>query len=164
VKKKLQEGDFAAAKTVVEEAASVAQSKPSRERVERWTELVTFAKGFDGYRDKALADVTAGDEYDIGNMKIAVVEIDDEKFIYRSAGKNKTTPRNRIPGAILMKIVTEWFDENPANDLYIGAYHATKEEPDLDKARASWKQAQALGADASLLLPLLEDPVLMKGE
>jgi hypothetical protein len=164
VKKKLQEGDFAAAKTVVEEAASVAQSKPSRERVERWTELVTFAKGFDGYRDKALADVTAGDEYDIGNMKIAVVEIDDEKFIYRSAGKNKTTPRNRIPGAILMKIVTEWFDENPANDLYIGAYHATKEEPDLDKARASWKQAQALGADASLLLPLLEDPVLTAAE
>jgi hypothetical protein len=63
-----------------------------------------------------------------------------------------------------MKIVTEWFDENPANDLYIGAYHATKEEPDLDKARASWKQAQALGADASLLLPLLEDPVLTAAE
>ncbi len=164
MKKKLQEEDFAAAQTAVVEAASVAMSKPSRERVERWAELVTFAKGFEGYREKALADVTAGDEYDIGGKKVAIVEIDDEKLIYRFAGKNKTTPRNRIPGGILMKIVTEWFDENPANDLYIGAHHATKEEPDLEKARASWNQAQALGADASLLLPLLDDPVLTEGE
>jgi hypothetical protein len=164
VKKKLQVGDFAAAQTAVVEAASVAMSKPSRERVERWAELVTFAKGFYGYREKALADVTAGDEYDIGGKKVAIVEIDDEKLIYRSAGKNKTTPRNRIPGGILMKIVTEWFDDNPANDLSIGAYHATKEEPDFEKARASWNQAQALGADASLLLPLLDDPVLTAAE
>jgi outer membrane biosynthesis protein TonB len=164
VKKRLQESDFAAAQAAVTEAASVAMSKPSRQRVEHWAELVKFAKGFHGYREKALADVKPGNEYDIGNTKVAVVEIDDEKFIYRSAGKNKTTPRNGIPGGILMKIVTEWFDDNPANDLYIGAYHATKEEPDFDKARTSWEQAQALGADASLLLPLLEDPVLLKDE
>jgi hypothetical protein len=164
VRTKLGEGDFAAAETVVAKAASVAQSQPSRERVERWTELVTFAKGFADYREKALADVTAGDEYDLEGKKIGVVEIDDQKFVYRFAGKNKTTPRSRIPGGILMKIVTEWFDENPANHLYLGAYHATKEEPDLDKARADWEQAQALGADASLLLPLLADPILVKAE
>jgi len=164
VKKKLQESDFAAAQTAVTEAASVAMSKPSRERVERWAELVNFATGFADYREKALDAVKAGDEYDIGDKKIAVVEIDDEKFIYRSAGKNKSTPRNRIPGGILMKIVTEWFDDNPANDLYVGAYHATKEEPDFDAARASWEQAQGLGADASLLLPLLKDPVLTAPE
>jgi outer membrane biosynthesis protein TonB len=164
VRTKLGEGDFAAAQTVVGEAASVAQSKLSRERVGRWAELVTFTKGFADYREKALAAVKPGDEYDIDGKKIGVVEIDDEKFVYRFAGKNKTTPRSRIPGGILMKIVTEWFDDSPANDLYIGAYHAAKEEPDFDAARASWNQAQALGADASLLLPLLEDPVLMKGE
>lgn len=164
VRTKLGEGDFAAAEAVVAEAASVAQSQPSRERVERWTELVTFTKGFTDYREKALAAVKPGDEYDIDGKKIGVVEIDDQKFIYRFAGKNKTTPRNRIPGGILMKIVTEWFDDSPANDLYIGAYHATKEEPDFDAARASWNQAQALGADASLLLPLLEDPILVKAE
>jgi outer membrane biosynthesis protein TonB len=164
VKNKLHKGDFTAAQTAVVEAASVAMSDSSRERAERWAELVTFAKGFDGYREKALADVTAGDEYDIGGKKVAIVEVDDQKLIYRFAGKNKTTPRNRIPGGILMKIVTEWFDDNPANDLYIGAYHATKEEPDFEKARAAWNQAQALGADASLLLPLLDDPVLTAAE
>ncbi|MFM8435420.1 MAG: hypothetical protein ACKOBP_08800 [Planctomycetia bacterium] len=159
-KKALQEGNFAAARTAVEEAGTVAASKPSRTRVERWAELVTFAKGFADYRQKALAAVTPGDEYDLDGKKIAIVEIDDEKLIYRYAGKNTTKPRDKIPGGILMKIVTEWFDDNPANDLYIGAYHATKEEPRFDTARASWEQAQALGADASLLLPLLDDPVL----
>jgi len=50
------------------------------------------------------------------------------------------------------------------NDLFIGAYHATKEEPDFDKARAAWERAAARGADASLLLPLLDDPLLVPTE
>lgn len=160
----LKTGGFAAARTAVEEAATVAMAKPSRDRVERWNELVTFAAGFADFREQALAAVTADDEYDIDGKKIGIVEIDDEKFVYRYAGKNKTTPRNRIPGGILMAIVTEWFDDKPANELYIGAYHATKEEPDLDKARAAWEGAQSKGADASLLLPLLEDPLLTAAE
>lgn len=156
----LRAADFSAAADSAKAAATAAQAKPSRERVERWTELVTFAQGFADYRNQALATVAPGVEFDIDGKKIIVVEIDDEKFIYRYAGKNKTTPRNRIPGGILMAIVTGWFDENPANDLFIGAYHATKEEPDFDKARECWEKAAAGGADASLLLPLLDDPLL----
>jgi hypothetical protein len=160
----LRAADFSAAADSAKAAATAAQAKPSRERVERWTELVTFAQGFADYRNQALATVTPGVEFDIDGKKIIVVEIDDEKFIYRYAGKNKTTPRDRIPGGILMAIVTGWFDENPANDLFIGAYHATKEEPDFDKARECWARAAARGADASLLLPLLDDPLLAAPE
>jgi len=157
---RLRLGEFAAARTAVEEAAGVAKSRASRDRVERWAELVTFAEGFAGYRKKALDAVKAGNEYDIDGKKIGVVEIDDKVFVYRFAGKNTTKPRDQIPGGILMAIVTGWFDDKPANDLYIGAYHATKQEPDLDKARAAWENADRRGADASLLLPLLEDPLL----
>jgi hypothetical protein len=166
LREKLQSRDFAAAQAAVEEAASVAMSEPARDRVERWAELVRCAKVFDGYRNKALAAVKAGDEYDIDGKIIAVVEIDDEKFIYRFAGKNKTTPRKSIPGGIVMKIVTEWLDHKPTptNDLYLGAYHATKAEPDLAKARDAWQRAQDRGVEASRLLPLLEDPVLLKSE
>jgi hypothetical protein len=160
VAESLRASDFAAATAAAKAAAAAAQTKASRERVERWTELTTFAEGFADYRTQALATVTPGVEFDIDGKKIIVVEIDDEKFIYRFAGKNRTTPRNRIPGGILMAIVKGWFDEKPANDLFIGAYHATKEEPDLDQARASWERASARGADASLLLPLLDDPLL----
>lgn len=160
VKKALRDADFAAARTAVEEAATVAAAGPSRDRVGRWTELITFAAGFADYREKALAAVTAGDEYDVGGRKLAIVEIDDRKLVYRYGGRNSTKPRDRIPGGIVMAIVTDWFDDTPANGLYIGAHLATKEEPDLDKARAAWQAAQDRGADASQLLPLLEDPVL----
>ena len=160
VAESLRTAEFAAAAEAAKEAAAAAKAKASRERVERWTELVTFAQGFADYRNQALATVAPGVEFDIDGKKIIVVEIDDEKFIYRYAGKNKTTPRNRIPGGILMAIVTGWFDEKPANDLFIGAYHATKEEPDFDKARECWERAASRGADASLLLPLLDDPLL----
>ncbi|MEI6240077.1 MAG: hypothetical protein WCR51_06790 [Planctomycetia bacterium] len=160
----LRASDFAAATQAATQAAASSQTKASRDRAERWAELVTFAKGFADYRNQALATVTPGVEFDIEGKKIIVVEIDDEKFVYRFAGKNRTTPRGRIPGGILMAIVTTWFDDNPANDLFIGAYHATKEEPDLDKARASWEKANAGGADASLLLPLLDDPLLTASE
>lgn len=156
----LREADYDAATAAADAASGVAMTAAGRARAEQWSELVTFARGFADYRNQALATVKAGDEYDVDGKKIGVVEIDDERFVYRFAGKNRTAPRDRIPGGIVMAIVESWFDEKPANDLFVGAYHAAKAEPDLDKARAAWERARARGADASLLLPLLDDPIL----
>jgi len=157
----LQEQQFDAAQLAVK-AADKKAAGPAQKRVASWDSLITYAKGFADYRRQALEAVQPGQEYEIDGKKIAVIEIDAEKFIYRRAGKNKTVSADKIPGRILMAIITEWFDNNPANNLYLGAYHATKGEPDLKKARASWQLANARGADASALLPLLEDPVLVK--
>jgi len=156
----LQRADFEAAEATIDAAHEKAGDAELQARVSRWGDLVTFARGFADYREKALASVEAGHEYDVDGKKVAVVEIDDKKFIYRFAGKNKTTPRDKIPGAILLTIVTDWFDEKPQNDLFLGAYHATKAEPDLEKARTCWQRAAQRGADASSLLPLLDDPML----
>lgn len=157
----LQEQQFDAAQLAVK-AADKKAAGPAHKRVVSWDSLITYAKGFADYRSQALAAMRPGQEYEIDGKKIAVIEIDAEKFIYRRAGKNKTVSADKIPGGILMAIITEWFDNNPANNLYLGAYHATKAEPDLEKARASWQLANARGADASALLPLLDDPVLVK--
>lgn len=134
------------------------------QRLESWQQLATYAKGFMDYRGKALAAVKPGDEFDVKNQKVGVVEVDDEKFIYRSAGGNKTVPRDKIPAGIVLAIVMQWFDSNPANDLYLGAYHLAKPEPDLTRAREHWERAEAAGADASGLMPLLDDPVFAKSE
>jgi hypothetical protein len=134
------------------------------QRIESWQQLATYAKGFTDYRQKALAAVKPGDEFDVKNQKVGVVEADDEKFIYRSAGGNKTVPRDKIPAGIVLAIVMQWFDSNPANDLYLGAYHLAKPEPDPTRAREHWERAEAAGADASGLMPLLDDPVFAKAE
>jgi len=156
----LQRSDFAAADAAIDAAHEKAEDAELRRRVSRWGDLVTFARGFAEYREKAISSVEAGHEYDVDGKKVGVVEIDETKFIYRYAGRNKTTPRNAIPSAIMMKIVTEWFDGKPQNDLFLGAYHATKGEIDLEKARACWQLAARRGAKAASLLPLLDDPVL----
>ena len=145
-------------------ASKQADGDGAKQRVARWKLLATYYQGFLDYREKALAAVKPGDEYDVKNQKVVVVEVDDEKFIYRTAGGNKTVPRDKIPGGIVLAIVMQWFDANPANDLYIGAYHLAKPEPDPEKAREHWEQALAAGADASGLLPLLDDPMFTRSE
>ena len=145
-------------------ASKQADGDEAKQRVASWKLLATYYRGFLDYREKALAAVKPGDEYDVKNQKVGVVEVDDEKFIYRTAGGNKTVPRDKIPAGIVLAIVMQWFDANPANDLYIGAYHLAKPEPDPEKAREHWEQALAAGADASGLLPLLDDRVFSRSE
>ena len=145
-------------------ASKQADGDEAKQRVARWKLLATYYQGFLDYREKALAAVKPGDEYDVKNQKVGVVEIDADTFIFRTAGSNKKVPRDKIPAGIVLAIVMQWFDANPANDLYIGAYHLAKPEPDPEKAREHWEQALAAGADASGLLPLLDDRVFSRSE
>jgi hypothetical protein len=134
------------------------------QRLESWQQLAVYSKGFRDYRQQALAAVKNGDEYDVNNQKVDVLEVDADTLKYRSSVGSKTVSHDKIPAGIMLAIVMQWFDENPANDLYLGAYHLSKSEPDLKLAREHWEKAQAAGADASGLMPLLDDPVFAKSE
>lgn len=158
----LQDERFDDADDALGQAGDEAMGKTAANRLAQWQSLVTYSKGFAELRDQALAAARPGLEFEIDGKGVGIVEIDEAKVIYRVAGKNKTVPRSRIPGKLLLAIVTGWFDRKPANQLYLGAYHATKPRPDLDKAREAWELASRRGADASDLLPLLDDPVLLK--
>jgi hypothetical protein len=158
----LQDEQFDDADDALGQAGDEAMGKAAQDRLANWQALAAYSKGFADFRDKALAAARPGLEYEIDGKRVAIVEIDDTKLIYRFAGKNKTVSRSRLPGKLLLAIVTGWFDRKPANQLYLGAYHATKPEPDLEKAREAWQLAEQGGADASELLPLLDDPVLVK--
>lgn len=158
----LQDEQFDEAGDALRQAGDAASAKATRARLAHWQALVTYSKGFADLRERALAAVRPGLEYEIDDKIVAIVEIDDTKVIYRYAGKNKTIPRSDIPGKLLLAILKKWFGRKPANQLYLGAYHATKPKPDLEKAREAWQLAERGGADASELLPLLDDPVLVK--
>ncbi|MEN9667240.1 MAG: hypothetical protein RLZZ326_3603 [Planctomycetota bacterium] len=159
----LRQGDFDTADALLASALEGGRNLPAKRHVSDWQTLAQYAREFAGFREKAIAAVKPGDEYDVNGKKVAVVEIDDKKFIYRFQGRNKTTPRNKIPSGITMAIVTTWFDERPANHLFLGAYHATKPEPDLAKARDHWERAEKGGINAEPLLRLLDDSALQEG-
>jgi hypothetical protein len=146
---------------LLEAAFKGATSALGRRRVEAWQQLAAYYRGFLDFRDKALAAVASGDEFDVKSQRIIVSEIDDEVFKFRAAGQNKTVPRDKIPSGILLAIVTRFLENgaNPANDLYVGAYHLAKPASDAALAREHWERAEAGGADAAALLRLLEDPL-----
>ena len=148
---------------LLEHASGQARGADAQKRVARWRTLHTYRKGFLDCRRQALAAVKAGDEYDVKDRKIAVVQVDDKVFTYREKGQNKTWATADLPAGLVLAIVTSWFDARPANDLYLGAYHFTKQQPNAGLAREHWEKAAAAGAaDASLLLPLLDDPVFTR--
>ena len=143
-------------------AEKIAPDRAAAERIARWRSFAHYAKEFYAYREQALNAVEAGHEYDVDGKKIGVVEIDAEKFIYRFKGRNTTKSRDNIPAGIVLAIVNDWFDARPENQLFLGAYHLSKPECDPQAARANWELGQAAGADASQLLPLLDDPVIRR--
>jgi len=159
----LRLGDFDTADALLASALEGGRNLPAKRRVSDWQTLAQYAREFAGFREKAIAAVKSGDEFDVNGKKVGVVEIDDKKFIYRFQGRNKSIPRNKIPSGITMAIVTTWFDERPANHLFLGACHATKPEPDLAKARDHWERAEKGGINAEPLLRLLDDPALREG-
>lgn len=152
--------DFDAAEQVLAEAMHKAEGGPLEPRVRGWQELLHYARGFDDMRRQAIAEVTSGNEYDTPAGKVAIVESGADTFSFRAAGKTVRRTPATIPRLVLEAIVTDWLDDRPANQLFLGAYHATKAEPDFDAAREAWQKAATAGVDASVLLPLLDDPLI----
>lgn len=148
-------------KPLLEAAFKGAKSALGRRRVEAWQQLAAYYRGFLDFRDKALAAVAPGDEFDVKSQRIIVNEVDGEVLTIRAAGQNKTYPRDKIPSGIVLAIVTRFLENgaNAANDLYVGAYHLAKPASDPERAREHWERARAGGADAAVLMALLEDPV-----
>jgi hypothetical protein len=153
--------DFDAAETSLAAATTKAGDNADLlPRLASWKELLSFARGYADFRDQALADVAAGNEYDTPAGKVAIVESTGDKFAFRSQGRTVRRSPDTIPILVLEAIVTDWLDDRPANLLYVGAHHFTKDARDFDAARSAWEEATAQGADASLLMPLFDDPAV----
>jgi hypothetical protein len=159
----LRSEDWPAARDRLDVAEAAAGADADAiERVTRWRRLLLYAEGFGPLRAQALA-ASVGNEYTIDGKIISIVEANDTRFIYRYLGDNERLAPNQIPRAIVVAIVSRWFAnaDRPANHLYLGAYHACREDPNVQGARVAWRTASRRGeADGDRLLPLLDDPAL----
>lgn len=158
-------GDFAGAAERLE-PLSAGDDEAVRERLERWRRLLHYARGYADLRQKAYA-VAGGREYDLGDRVIVVVEIDDERVVYRDSGKQRRLPRDEVPDTVDRAIVEQWLgsDGRAANHLFLGAHHLAKERPSPADATREWRRAASGGeADGRMLEPLVNDPVIVGGE
>ena len=153
--------DFAAAEQALRDAEQKAGNHPElKPRIASWQQLLTFASGYAEFQQQALTEVTSGNEYDTPAGKIAIIESTPENFAFRSQGRTIRRTPEAIPSLVIEAIVADWLDDRPANLLYVGAHHFTKQVPDYAAAREAWQQATTDGADASLLMPLFDDPAV----
>jgi hypothetical protein len=158
----LMRKEFDTAARALKPLEEIATEKREADRIAGWQQLVEYSKGFLDYRDQAIDAMKSGDEYDVNGKKIAIVEVNDTEVVIRVTGMEKRWDRGSLPTAVELAIVTSWFDANPANMLYLGASYIARPEPDLEKAKEHWSKAMIGGANASLLLPLLDEPVLVE--
>lgn len=142
-------------------ARDAAADAPAADRVAGWKQLAAHARRFAMFRGQAL-EAGAGRDFDVGDKRISVIEVTDRLFIFRHEGQNKRIPLDQIPEAIAMTMTKKWFagGGQAANHLFIGARYLTRAEPDAAAARKAWLAARQGGEDVSLLMPLLDDPLL----
>ena len=149
--------DFDGADAAIEAAGNAGGI---RQRLAPWRAVAASSRAFADYSQEALQATQPGHEYTVAGRTIAIVENERTFFIYRSQGRNKKIGRDQIPEPIRLAIVLDWFNDQPANQIYIGAYRATRNPPELAEARTCWEAARAAGFDVDRLLEWLDDPLV----
>ncbi len=134
-------------------------------RVTRWELLAGYARQLAGYREQAFTAANEGREYTIDDRTIAIIEIGAEKFAYKEAGRIKRGPRASLPTAIQRAILRTWFegDQRSANHIFLGVDRLLDDQPDLETVRQEWETALVGEPATASIMPLLDDPVIVRG-
>ncbi len=131
-------------------------------RCGRWRLLIDYAAELAGFEEQALASANEGREYQIGDRRIAIVEINPKTYAYKERGQLKRGARSAMPKAIERAILKQWFSgkDQAANHIYLGIHRLLEEPPDLGQVRREWETALAGAPATRSIMPLLEDPIL----
>lgn len=158
-------GDFETAAKAID-SVEAGDDKAVGDRVARWQRFLGYSKGFKELRGKAYK-AAANSEFELDDRIIIIVEIDDERIVYRDSGKQRRMRLDELPADIDRAIVEQWLgrDGRAANHLFLGASHLAKDRPSPADASREWRRAASGGeADGRLLEPLVNDPVVVDAE
>jgi hypothetical protein len=126
-------------------------------KLARMEELYGYVEGFWKAVFESMKGLQATDTFPIDNTEIAIVEVDGEKLTIRAAGRNLSYTLETMPSGLALALAKHWFKAGqPANDIYLGAFHAVDPQGNLNEARRCWQAATRGGASAESLMPLLE--------
>lgn len=140
-------------------AASLAKQGEHQAQVRRLKELAHYVREFWRAVEAGRQDLRGGEELEIGNTRIAVVEPGPGKFIYKSQGALCRCELREIPGGIALVIAQrKLVAKDSATQIILGAiYAASKNADKKTEARRHWNAALASGADVKDLLLVLDD-------
>ncbi|MBI3839254.1 MAG: hypothetical protein HY288_15150 [Planctomycetia bacterium] len=118
--------------------------------------------------DRFWAAVRAGlkalepaEELHVDNVIAAVVESGPESLALFVAGSRRDYTLANLPTKVALLLVERAASEDaPANQVFLGAFHAVDPRGDLNRARQLWESAAAAGESVNDLLPFLDPKAL----
>jgi hypothetical protein len=140
-------------------AKSLAKTAGQKKDLARVDALVGYVAGFWNAVRESMKGLPPTEELKIGNTVVTVVEADQDGLTLHRPGRNDKYTIANMPGGIAFMLAERWYDKsNPANKIYLGAFHAVDLSGDLGEARRLWDAATKAGASAEDLMPLLDAP------
>ncbi|QDU94225.1 hypothetical protein [Lignipirellula cremea] len=137
-----------------------------QEKSDRLESLVGLSRQFWEAVTSELARLKGGDELQIGDTFVSIVEAEPDHLTIRTAGRNQRYATRDIPAG-LARVLAERFlnQQDPQNVAVIGAIYAVESNTDdpakrreyAGKARQYWKQAESGGAKLGDLVKVLDD-------
>jgi hypothetical protein len=153
---RLRDRDIAGATTRMQEVAGQPWSEAQVARIEQTSALVSTVRSFWEGFEAALEEAPAGRSVRWGGQEAVIVEVNQSALIVRRAGMNLRVSRHELTAEDVAALAESLLDPRDArNSLSLGAFFYVTHGADSREARRLWESAAALGADVSLLLPLL---------
>lgn len=153
-RKTLAKRDLPEAKKQIGELEKLAIAPDQQEAVERLDLLYQYYEGFWQAIGNAAATMKPTDEIAVNaSTRWIVVEAQPTYITLRGEGQSRRFTIENMPANVALTIAARWFDKNPKNKLFIGAFYAS--EGSLADAKKMWDEAAKAGVDAKPLLPLL---------
>ena len=97
-------------------------------------------------REKGLAQLSAGDEFQVKSTRVIVVHKDDNIIVLRVNGKNVQYSVGNLPIGLAIAMADRWFDASAASTkIFKGAMMAVDPNFQIEDARRLWREAVSDG-------------------
>ena len=154
-RKALGERNAKAAKERIAAAEQLATSGEPKQLVEGFKALPKYVDGFwEAVREGTKGLEEAG-ELKVGNTFVSIVEVGSGQLTIRASGKNHRYPLDELPAGLAVAIAKRWFDDQPDNKVYLGAFYFVDPRTDAAEAKRLWEEAASAGVNVKGLLALL---------
>jgi hypothetical protein len=155
VRTSLGERDPETAATHLATATTYAQTAEEETELARLHVLKDHLEEFLRGIRQCVSRLQGGEEFELGDTIVVVVEAREDLLIVRAEGRNYRYAIRHIPHRLILALADQWYANRPSSRVLIGTYHALDQDGDRQQARLLWQQAAIEGFDVEDLMPEL---------
>ena len=152
--------DMATARKFVKTAQANLQNQADQTEFERLEIILDNLNQFWNGLRNAVAKLQAGDELELKDNRVAVIEANRNELMIQIYGRQERYRVEAMPIALMTALVNQSFAQTPDSKVIVATFLAMDKEGDRGRARLLWEDAakhgQSLGRD---LLPELSIPL-----